>query len=247
MSEPLKPELSRRSPRRAFRRPVGILCEGEYNVEQALQISEGGMLIEGDLDLAAQDGLVVTLILPGGGTVIALAQVAYVRKADQKNRVKAFGLQFVDLALPKKRLIRNYVAAKTEAEAETTFENESEELFDRTGRDRAAGTKTAIKKAAQLLRSGFQIASGRRLRALAGLARLVRRQLARCELVDGERKTADAALSGASMDSTATCSFLNLAAELDEELLSFLRFRARESVTEFAFHGTNRADRLLVV
>lgn len=126
---------NRSSPRRAFRRPVGILFRGRYEVIQGLQISEGGMLIESDFGMTAKDRLVVSIILPGGDSVIARAQVVYLMNRDGKRTSQAFGLQFVDLELPKRRLIRNYVAAKTEMEAEIEAEFKPAEKLPRVLRD----------------------------------------------------------------------------------------------------------------
>ncbi len=112
----------RRSPRRMFNHLVGILRAGKYQVVSALQISEGGLLIQGNLQLKPQeDQIVVSILLPDGGYAITRADVAYYLKPDTNRLVAAFGLQFTDLQLHTKRYIRNYIAAKTEKEAETDY------------------------------------------------------------------------------------------------------------------------------
>lgn len=113
---------SRRSPRRAFQRPIGILVQGEYTVAEAAQISEGGMLIVCEYELALKDLIVVTVLLPDGGHAVARAEILYRRKADGGKA--AFGLQFINLPMMKKRIIRNYVAAKTQEEAEYDLQQE---------------------------------------------------------------------------------------------------------------------------
>jgi hypothetical protein len=115
---------SRRSPRRTFQRPVGLLVQGRYAVAEAAQISEGGMLILSSSELALKDLIVVTLLLPDGGHAVARAEVLYRRKPTQPGGPAAFGLQFLNLPLMKKRIIRNYVAAKTQEEAEIDQQQE---------------------------------------------------------------------------------------------------------------------------
>ncbi len=113
----------RQSPRRVFKHLVGILRAGSYQVASALQISEGGLLIQGNLQLKPQeDRIVVTILLPDGGHAVTRADVAYYLKPDANRQIAAFGLQFIDLQLHTKRFIRNYIAAKTEKEVETDTE-----------------------------------------------------------------------------------------------------------------------------
>lgn len=132
MSEIKSPSSkTRRSPRRAFRRPAGLLSGGNYELIHALQISEGGMLVESRARLFAKAKVVVSLIIPGAGPVIARAEVIYIMQSEMGRAVPAFGLQFVDLALPERRLIRNYVAAKTEEEAESEYDFDGEEELSR--------------------------------------------------------------------------------------------------------------------
>ena len=109
---------SRKSPRRAFNRPVGILVNGHYLVVEALQISEGGLLVTSYVELSIKESIVVTLLLPGGGHAAARAEILYRKKPTEKGQPAAFGLQFINLPMMKKRIIRNYVAAKTQEEAE---------------------------------------------------------------------------------------------------------------------------------
>jgi hypothetical protein len=115
---------SRRSPRRTFQRPIGLLVQGEYTLAEAAQISEGGMLILSEYELALKDLIVVTLLLPDGGHAVARAEILYRRKPTEPGGPAAFGLQFLNLPLMKRRIIRNYVAAKTQEEAEIDQQQE---------------------------------------------------------------------------------------------------------------------------
>ena len=105
-----------RTPRRVFKRPIGILCAGEYRVLQALQLSEGGVVFSGDAPLKLKDQVVVSLCLPGGGVIVARGEISDVR--GEKGRAAQHTLKFLPLSLQVRRSIRNYVTAKTQAEAE---------------------------------------------------------------------------------------------------------------------------------
>jgi hypothetical protein len=105
---------NRRSPRRVFRRPVGILLHGDYHVCQALQLGEGGMMAIINIDIPAGTKLIVSLFLPGGGYALIQAEVLYNVDSDEG---KAYGMKFDVVPLAQKRFIRNYVSAKTEQEA----------------------------------------------------------------------------------------------------------------------------------
>lgn len=124
MSVGVKGVGNRRSPRRALVSPVGLLWNGTYEVTRGLQIGEGGMLIESGLALDVRAKLVVSVLLPGDGAVIARAQVVYVKPVGDRKGRRELGLQFVDLDLHKRRWIRSYVAAKTSEEAEHEFDFE---------------------------------------------------------------------------------------------------------------------------
>ena len=106
---------NRRSPRRVFRRPVGILLHGNYQVCQALQLGEGGMMAIIDAEIPSGTQLVATVFLPGGGHALMQAEVLYHAKTPEGH---AYGMIFTSVPLAQKRHIRNYVSAKTEQEAQ---------------------------------------------------------------------------------------------------------------------------------
>lgn len=112
---------SRRTPRRVYMRSIGVLWNGQYMVTQGLQISEGGMLFRTNVSLPIKSQVVISLVLPGGGDVIVTrGEIIYERPGPAEGR--QYGVRFKNLALNLRRLIRNYVTAKTQAEAEAEAE-----------------------------------------------------------------------------------------------------------------------------
>jgi hypothetical protein len=104
----------RRSPRRLFERRVGLLHRGVYCVVDAIEIGEGGMMVRLVNDVKVDDEVVVTFAIPGKKLMSISGAVRYVIELGSG---KAFGLQFKELEIPYKRIIRRYVAAKSEEEA----------------------------------------------------------------------------------------------------------------------------------
>jgi len=111
---------SRRSPRRAFNRAVGVLSDGQYVTGQALQISEGGLSFVVPEALARGAKLVLTLAIPGAGSLVLRASVANERA--KVGSMHSYGVEFRALDLHQRRMIRSYVSAKTQAEAEADVE-----------------------------------------------------------------------------------------------------------------------------
>ncbi len=107
---------TRRSPRRVFNRAVGILSGGDYELGQALQISEGGVAFVTSTTLQIGAHLVVTLVIPGGAGLVLRGFVVNAR--DPIGKMNSYGIQFDPLDLHQRRMIRSYVSAKTQAEAE---------------------------------------------------------------------------------------------------------------------------------
>ena len=103
----------RRVPRRRIRAMVGLLHKGEYNVFQALQLGEGGLLIDSSKELELGDRLVLTFRIPFGPTVVATATVRYRLEENASN----YGVEFLNLDFTIRRAIRNFVASQT-AEAD---------------------------------------------------------------------------------------------------------------------------------
>ena len=112
---------ARRTPRRVFNRAIGILQGGQYAIQQALQLSEGGMLFMSDFVFAKDAHIVATLVLPGGDTLVVRGQILYSKPAGRSKL--QYGVRFDGVGIQHKRMIRNYVSAKTQAEAE--LENET--------------------------------------------------------------------------------------------------------------------------
>lgn len=109
-------DLNSRSPRRVFNRAIGLLCDGKFGLAQALQISESGMALVTPLELVPQSRLVVTLVLPGGDGLVLRAHV--VAEREPVGKMRSYGIQFYTLGLHERRMVRAYVSAKTQAEAE---------------------------------------------------------------------------------------------------------------------------------
>jgi hypothetical protein len=115
---------ARRSPRRAYDRPIGILLHGTYKVYRALQLGEGGLAFATDKKMDVKpnaegeikDHLVVSIILPGVlEAIVTRAEITY---QNVSGRDFHYGVQFLEMPLHVRRIIRNYVTAKTQEEAE---------------------------------------------------------------------------------------------------------------------------------
>ncbi|HRK07810.1 MAG TPA: PilZ domain-containing protein [Pseudobdellovibrionaceae bacterium] len=118
---------TRRAPRRTYRRPMGLLFDGEYQVIEGRQLSEGGAMIVVPASLArrwtAGRSGTLALILPeqlGADTegkansdegAMVLRAVAIYQNAVPEG--VAIGLKFTELPFQHRRRIRNYVAAKS--------------------------------------------------------------------------------------------------------------------------------------
>lgn len=136
----------RRTPRRPFRRPVGLLIKGHYFLLHARQLSEGGVLVrigapertrrytginqfeyDEEMALTLDDfpettPVLVTLTLPSGFTLIAPGKVIYHEKElseDAPQYGAGIGIRFDQDSMPlnHRRQIRNYVSSKLASEA----------------------------------------------------------------------------------------------------------------------------------
>ncbi len=107
---------SRRSPRRAFNRAIGILKNGDYEMAQAIQISEGGLSFVVPTIYRPGERVVVTLVFPGASCLVLRGSV--VNERARVGRMYSYGIEFLTLELHQRRVIRSYVSAKTEAEAD---------------------------------------------------------------------------------------------------------------------------------
>ena len=109
----------RRVPRRVFRRNVGLLVSGQYSINQALQIGEGGMMVYSQIPLKEGQKLVVAFGLPGMAHIVVRATVRYI-VSGEADVPTSYGVQFDEIDFNAKRLIRNYVASKGAKESESS-------------------------------------------------------------------------------------------------------------------------------
>jgi PilZ domain len=105
----------RRKPRRAFSAPVGVLCGGQFEVVRATQLSEGGIGFTSKTPYQVSAKAVFSFLIPDGGAVVVRGEIAQI---DKHAGSIHYGVKFLSVNLQLRRVIRNYVAAKTEAEAE---------------------------------------------------------------------------------------------------------------------------------
>ncbi len=108
---------NRRTPRRIFEKNVGFLFRGIYDLTQGLQISEGGMLVCLPEEHQIGENLVVSFFFSGLGFAVIRSEIIY-KHPREFYGMPAYGLKFRDLHMHHRRYIRNYISAKTQAEAE---------------------------------------------------------------------------------------------------------------------------------
>lgn len=106
---------ARRTPRRVFNRPIGILCQGAFSIVQATQLSEGGLGFLSEDAFPANSKIVISLLLPDGEVVVTRGEILPPHQDAEPGHCAA---KFLGMSLQLRRLIRNYVTAKTAAEAE---------------------------------------------------------------------------------------------------------------------------------
>ena len=100
----------RRYPRRAYNRPVGVLCRGEYNIVYGVDLGEGGVAFHSDLVYTQGHKIVLSFQIPGGAFVVVIAQVLGVRKDATGQLVH--GCAFLNLRFENRREIRSFVSAR---------------------------------------------------------------------------------------------------------------------------------------
>ena len=112
----------RRVPRRTYKAPVGVLMGGEYAVERAYQLGEGGMMLDckrGKLKEGTK--LALNFFLPGGQVVMVRGVVRAVI-APKEGVPERYGIEFSNLGFQYKRAIRNFVAAATREDGHSGFQ-----------------------------------------------------------------------------------------------------------------------------
>lgn len=115
MSTDRKVIKKRRFPRRKFHRNVGYLYKGQYNVVECVQIGEGGMMVYSPHAHQKGDCVVVSFMVPGRDFIICRAMVQYPMQ-DQQGRT-LYGMRFIDISFEYRRMLRDFISAKTEDEA----------------------------------------------------------------------------------------------------------------------------------
>jgi hypothetical protein len=99
-------------PKREFKRKkiatkVGVLCRGQFSLEQGVEIGEGGMLLRTRKFFKIGDHLEINFSIPGGGYVSSSAEVLYLIEPTPGEFY--FGLKFLDPATILKLEIRHFV------------------------------------------------------------------------------------------------------------------------------------------
>lgn len=116
-----RPPISgrRRVPRRAFEGAVGMLLKGEYSIQRAYQVGEGGMMISSTAKTPLVEGvnLVVNFFLPSGVLITVRGLVRSVVPG-KDGMPKRYGIEFVNVGFQSKREIRNFVAAATSVDGQ---------------------------------------------------------------------------------------------------------------------------------
>jgi hypothetical protein len=99
-------------------RRIGALIAGEYRLERAFQVGEGGMMLSSSRPLHTGDRLVVTFTLTKT-VMIVVRGIVRSLIPEQNGLPPRYGIEFENLGFQFKREIRNYVAAATHAEGRT--------------------------------------------------------------------------------------------------------------------------------
>lgn len=107
----------RRFPRRRYMQKIGILYKGKYHLGSGLEIGEGGLKLYSDHEFENGGKAVLSFLISAEVYIVVIAEVRY-HLGPKNGDPESFGFQFVDIAFDKKRAIRDYIAAKTEVEAE---------------------------------------------------------------------------------------------------------------------------------
>jgi hypothetical protein len=98
----------RRVPRRDVQLSIGLMVDGVYAVQRALQLGEGGMLVETPVELRIERQVLITFQVPSGGFVATRAVVRYF----QQKGLVGYGVEFTSLDFSVKRQIRNFIASQ---------------------------------------------------------------------------------------------------------------------------------------
>ncbi len=99
----------RRYPRRNFAKYVGVMVQGLYSTESAVELGELGMSFETTLALKEKENMVISFAIPGGYIVMTRAEVRYqVRKGDKVT----VGVEFINITFEDRRKVRDFIAQR---------------------------------------------------------------------------------------------------------------------------------------
>lgn len=109
----------RQVPRRGYESSLGVLYRGEYFIEKTYQVSEGGLMLGSKRALKVDEMVVVTFKVPKSPIFIVRGIVRSVVPAVGRFPVR-YGIEFQNLEFSAKREIRNFVAAATSLESQSS-------------------------------------------------------------------------------------------------------------------------------
>ena len=118
----------RRVPRRPINLNIGLLISGQYIITKALEIGEGGMLIESSVLLKKNQFVVMTIRMAGTLQCALLSRVVYIIENQDKAAIGRYGIQFENIEFDLKRKIRNFVASSSGSYVVRTVSEEKDFL-----------------------------------------------------------------------------------------------------------------------
>jgi hypothetical protein len=104
-----KTHPKRKYPRREYSSKVGVLIQGNYFVEAALELGERGMMFSTEIALKDLEEIVVSFSIPENFVVITRAQVRYSIRKGQKANV---GVEFTNISFEDRRKVRDFIAQR---------------------------------------------------------------------------------------------------------------------------------------
>lgn len=113
MAEAVRSER-RQFPRRDFRRGIGTLQNGDYDLSTGDEIGEGGLSFWSERKFKVGDLVVLNFQVPEGSFVSVRAEIRNMADSDQPG-LWHYGLSFENLKFEKRREIRTYVTARSES------------------------------------------------------------------------------------------------------------------------------------
>jgi hypothetical protein len=84
------------------------------------EVGEGGIGVNSARNLPENALVIITFFVPGAEIAVIRCQARYMVAGRVEGQMR-IGLQFLDASFDLKKKIRDYIAAKSEAEAQTDF------------------------------------------------------------------------------------------------------------------------------